>query len=154
MKILFVCLGNICRSALAEGIMNKLVQEEGLEWVIDSAGTGGWHVGEAPDPRAIRIAKENGIDIARYQARQLQKKDAQIFDRILVMDQANYEQVLKMTGVSEHAAQIDFLLNSTHPSENKAVPDPWYDDKLFAPVFNMIDTACRSWLMNLKNELP
>src|SRR5690606_38658263 len=86
MKILMVCLGNICRSPMAEGIMRHLVEEKGLDWEIDSAGTGGWHIGEAPDPRAIATAKKHGIDISRLQARKFTYRDFGNFDHIFAMD--------------------------------------------------------------------
>lgn len=146
MKILFVCLGNICRSPLADGVMRRLVQENKLDWEIDSAGTGGWHAGEAPDKRAQAIAKKFGTDIGFLRARQFQQKDFEEFDKIYVMDAQNYKDVLAQTQNPEHQSKVDLFLNLSHPGENRQVPDPWYDDKLFEPVYKMVEEACRKLL--------
>src|ERR1700748_3584586 len=96
MKILMVCLGNICRSPLAEGIMQHLADKEGLNWHVDSAGTGNWHIGEGPDHRSVRTAKQHGIDISRQVCRLFTPADFDDFDHILVMDKSNLSNVLAM----------------------------------------------------------
>jgi protein-tyrosine phosphatase len=137
MKILMVCLGNICRSPLAEGILQHLAKENGLNWQIDSAGTGGWHVGEGPDRRSARVARDHGIDISRQVCRKFRQSDFDEFDLILVMDKSNFSDVLAMAPSPQAAAKIKLLLG------NKEVPDPYYDDTLFEPVFDLIENGCK-----------
>lgn len=138
MKLLMVCLGNICRSPLAHGIMEHLIKEEGLDWQVDSAGTGDWHVGHAPDKRAIAIAKEQGIDIACQQCRQLQQSDFDSFDHIYVMDDNNLKTVLALARTTAHKNKVSLL------AENTIIPDPYYENSQFEPVYHLIDKACRA----------
>ncbi len=140
MKILMVCLGNICRSPLAEGVMQHLSDEQGLGWQIDSAGTGSWHVGEGPDRRSARTARNHGIDISKQVCRQFRLHDFSNFDHILVMDKYNLSDVLNMAPDEESAAKVKLLLG------NKEVPDPYYDDSLFEPVFELIELGCRDFI--------
>jgi len=140
MKILMVCLGNICRSPLAEGIMQHLADEQGLDWQVDSAGTGGWHVGEGPDRRSVRTARNHGIDISRQVCRQFRRHDFGAFDLILVMDKYNLSDVLNMAPDEEAAAKVRLLLG------NAEVPDPYYDDSLFEPVFELIEQGCKDFI--------
>lgn len=139
MKILMVCLGNICRSPLAEGIMRHLAATRGLEWEIDSAGTGNWHVGDPPDHRSIKEAGRNGVDITGLRGRQFQAADFDTFDRIYVMDRNNYADVLRKARNDADKAKVAFLL-----PDQQDVPDPWFDDALFAPVYKMIYAACEN----------
>jgi protein-tyrosine phosphatase len=140
MNILMVCLGNICRSPLAEGIMQHLADEQGLNWQIDSAGTGGWHVGEGPDRRSVRTARNHGIDISNQVCRQFRRHDFSVFDLILVMDKYNLSDVLNMAPDEEAAAKVKLLLG------NQEVPDPYYDDSLFEPVFDLIKQGCINFI--------
>lgn len=133
MRILVVCLGNICRSPLGHGCLEHLVGEAGLDWEIDSAGTGNWHIGNMPDKRAIAIAKKNNIDISHQRARQIQKEDFERFDHILVMDRENYEDVLKLAENDEQRAKVRLFLG-----DDAYVQDPYWDDSLFESVFNQI----------------
>lgn len=137
MKILMVCLGNICRSPLAEGIMRQLVNAKGLGWEIDSAGTGNWHVGHSPDHRSVKEAKRHGVDISGLRGRQFQATDFDAFDLIYVMDKSNYTDVVRKARNEADKAKVHFLL-----PEQQDVPDPWFDDALFAPVYKMIYAAC------------
>ncbi|RPD38812.1 low molecular weight protein-tyrosine-phosphatase [Chitinophaga barathri] len=137
MKILMVCLGNICRSPLAEGILRHLSDEAGLGWEIDSAGTGNWHVGHPPDPRSVKVARHYGIDISGLRGRQFQAEDFGHFDRIFVMDLDNYRDVLRKARTEADREKVQLLLDHQQP-----VPDPWYDDALFEPVYNLIFNAC------------
>ncbi len=137
MKILMVCLGNICRSPLAEGIMQHLAEKNGLDWQIDSAGTGNWHVGEGPDRRSTRTARNHGVDISRQVCRQFNKSDFNEFDLILVMDKNNLSDVLAMAPDERAAAKVKLLLG------NKEVPDPYYDDSQFEPVFKLVEQGCK-----------
>ncbi len=127
-----VCLGNICRSPLAHGIVEHLVAERGLDWVIDSAGTGDWHVGQAPDQRAIRTALTNGIDISNQRAQHFQTHFFDRYDRIFVMDRQNLRDVLALAKSDEQRQKVALFI------ENDTVPDPYFDDDLFDPVFKLI----------------
>lgn len=138
MKILMVCLGNICRSPLAEGIMRQLAKTRGLDWEIDSAGTGNWHVGQSPDHRSVKEARKNGVDISGLRGRQFQIADFDTFDLIYVMDRSNYTDVLRKARNEADKAKVHFLL-----PEQQEVPDPWFDDALFTPVYKMIYDACK-----------
>ncbi|MBK0379778.1 low molecular weight protein-tyrosine-phosphatase [Mucilaginibacter segetis] len=146
MKILMVCLGNICRSPLAEGIMQHLATQEGLDWEIDSAGTGNWHVGEGPDRRSVKAAREQGIDISGQVCRLFRKSDFDEFDLILVMDKSNLSDILAMAGDDAHRAKVKLLLG------DKIVPDPYYDDTQFTPVFKMIEAGCKKIIDQYKNK--
>lgn len=140
-KILMVCLGNICRSPLAEGILkSKLITKEVQ---IDSAGTGSYHIGELPDLRSIAIAKKNGIDITNQRGRKFVVEDFDKFDVIYVMDAYNYDAVLKLARNETDKAKVDFILNKVFPNENLDVPDPYSGgDYGFKNVFNMLNEAC------------
>ena len=137
MKILMVCLGNICRSPLAEGIMQHLADKAGLDWQIDSAGTGDWHIGSAPDRRSIKAAHDEGIDISKQVCRLFRTSDFDEFDLILVMDKSNLSNVLAMARNDEDREKVKMLLG------DKIVPDPYYDDAQFAPVFKLIEAGCK-----------
>jgi protein-tyrosine phosphatase len=143
MKILMVCLGNICRSPLAEGIMQHLSNEQHLGWTVDSAGTGGWHVGEQPDRRSIRVARENGIDISRQVCRTFRESDFDDFDYIYVMDNNNLNDVLGMALDEQSASKVKLLL------VDKEVPDPYYDNSQFNPVFELIEGGCKNIIREL-----
>ncbi|HVW95394.1 MAG TPA: low molecular weight protein-tyrosine-phosphatase [Mucilaginibacter sp.] len=136
MKILMVCLGNICRSPLAHGIMEHLAKERSLDWHIDSAGTGHWHVGEGPDRRSTRVARQHGIDISKQVCRLFRIADFDKYDHIFVMDKNNLSDILSMARNAEDRAKVKLLLG------DKIVPDPYYDDAQFEPVFNMIEQGC------------
>jgi protein-tyrosine phosphatase len=154
MKILMVCLGNICRSPLAEGILRKKLNEAGLKHIeVDSAGTSGHHSGENPDPRSIRNAKKNGVDIADIVSRKFRADDFHRFDRIYVMDHSNYNNVLSLARNKEDQEKVELFLNVLHPGKNKAVPDPWYGgDEGFQEVFELVDKACDALVELLKKE--
>ncbi|MBW8685525.1 low molecular weight phosphotyrosine protein phosphatase [Chitinophaga sp. B61] len=134
-----VCLGNICRSPLAEGILRHLAIQQGLNWEVDSAGTGNWHVGDPPDRRSVTVARRHGIDISGLRGRQFQVADFDRFDRIFAMDLNNYRDILLKARTDADKAKIQLLLDNQQP-----VPDPWYDDALFQPVYNMIFEACEN----------
>src|ERR1044072_5341879 len=119
MKILMVCLGNICRSPLAEGILRKKLQDAGIAHVhVDSAGTNGYHNGENPDPRSIKNAKKNGVDISGLISRKFTVADFDHFDRIYVMDQSNYRDVMALAKNETHTAKVDLFLNISFPGKN------------------------------------
>lgn len=153
MKILMVCLGNICRSPLAEGIMKQKIRAAELDWFVDSAGTGSWHVGELPDSRSIAKAREYGMDIRDQRARQFQREDFDHFDKIFVMDTQNLRDVLHLTDSPEHRAKVELILEQSHPGEARSVPDPYHDDDGFEEVFRMLDVACAAYLARfVRNE--
>ncbi len=142
MKILMVCLGNICRSPLAEGILKHKLTERGLAWEVDSAGTGFWHIGEPPDPRSVSTARKYGLDISGQRARQLQASDLEKFDLILAMDSSNYQDVLRLANGSHQKEKVEMILNYMAPGSNLNVPDPYWDDDGFDQVFHMLNEAC------------
>lgn len=143
MKILMVCLGNICRSPLAEGIMRRKALEHQLaDWYIDSAGTGDWHVGELPDSRSIATAKRHGIDITDQRARQFKAKDLSQFDLVLAMDRSNYKDILSLATTPEERTKVKLILEVAEPGAVTDVPDPYWDDDGFEQVYSLLDEAC------------
>lgn len=150
MRILMVCLGNICRSPMAEGILKHKALECGLKITVDSAGTGGWHAGEHPDSRAIQTAKKFGVDISNQIARKFSQRDFDDFDLIFVMDQSNLSDVRKMARNEKDARKIKLLLELDEPGSGREVPDPWYGDQDgFTEVFSMMDKACAALIRDL-----
>lgn len=140
-RILMVCLGNICRSPLAEGVLRAKLDPAKFE--VDSAGTSNYHVGDAPDSRSIEVARKNGIDIANLKGRQFKKTDFEDFDYIFVMDRSNYTNVCNIAENEKHKEKVSFLLDVLDSMKKKEVPDPYYGDKNgFRTVFTMIDEAC------------
>ena len=139
-KILMVCLGNICRSPLAEGIMRSKLSND---FIVDSAGTGGWHSGELPDKRSISTAKNRGLDITSQRARQFKISDFETFDYIYVMDNSNYKDVMALAPNDEAKSKVKLILNELFPNENVDVPDPYYGGQDgFENVFDMLNEAC------------
>jgi protein-tyrosine phosphatase len=143
MKILMVCLGNICRSPLAEGILRDKIRKAGLHWTVDSAGTANYHIGDSPHHLSQKVAKLNGVDISYLQGRQFDKHDILHFDKIYVMDANNYEEVKNMSRELWDEKKVDLLLNELYPFENREVPDPWYgSEEGYHRVYQMISEAC------------
>ena len=143
-KILFVCLGNICRSPLGEGIMLHLIEKNNLPFQVDSAGTSNYHVGEAPDKRTIANAETHGVDLTALRARQFTTKDFDAFDKIFVMDNSNLFDVLSMAKTEEHKQKVGLLLDLTHPGQQKEVPDPYFGgEQGFENVFNLVFQASK-----------
>ena len=140
MKVLMVCLGNICRSPLAHGILQKRVEELKLNWEIESAGTSGWHVGEKPDPRSIEVAQINGIDISHQRSRQFKQTDLSYYDLIIAMDSSNHSNICHLAENDKQKEKVKLLLNYTFPNQNRQVPDPYYHGG-FQSVFDMISLA-------------
>lgn len=137
-----VCLGNICRSPLAEGILRNKVEQEGLDWEIDSAGTSGFHAGEKPDRRSIQEAKQHNIDISQQRSRQFRAWDLESFDLIYAMDSMNYTDILIHANSDEEKAKIKLIMNELEPGMNMQVPDPYYGEHGFENVYEMLDKAC------------
>jgi protein-tyrosine phosphatase len=143
MKVLMICLGNICRSPLAEGILKHKAAEQKLDWQVDSAGTGGWHAGELPDRRSIAIAKKKGIDLTDQRARQFQKSDLDTFDLVLTMDKNNYQDILRFAKTDVQRAKVQLIMNFSRPNSDAEVPDPYYDNR-FQLVYDLLDEACEA----------
>jgi len=152
MKILMVCLGNICRSPLAEGIMRAKTEKMGLDWQIDSAGTGAWHIGNLPDQRSRAVAKAHGIDITDQRARQLVVKDFERFDLILAMDQSNYQNIIQLAQNDQQKEKVNKILDLAN-NQNKDVPDPYYDDDGFGHVYQLLDKACNQLINKLSSDI-
>ena len=140
MKILMVCLGNICRSPMAEGILQHMARQADLDWLVDSAGTGSWHIGEQPDARAIATCARRGLDIRDLRARQFHTGDFDRFDLILTMDNENHRQVMAMAQSGDHQAKIKPIMSFSN-MPNAIVPDPYYDGK-FDEVYNLLSSVC------------
>ena len=148
-KVLMVCLGNICRSPLAEGVLKSKVDQTKV--YIDSAGTGGYHIGEQPDPRSIATAKRYDLDITGQRCRKFSKKDFEDFDHIYVMDNSNYRDVVELAENEEQRNKVQLILEEIFPGENVDVPDPYYGgDQGFENVYQMLDEACDSIAEKLK----
>jgi protein-tyrosine phosphatase len=143
MKILMVCLGNICRSPLAEGILQQKARAAGLDWTIDSAGTNGYHTGEAPHRLSQKVALANGVDISKQKARQFLTADLQRFDKIYAMAGDVIDEMKWIAGNQYDGRKVNLLLNELYPGRNKDVPDPWYGPEPgYHDVFALIDKAC------------
>ena len=145
MKILMVCLGNICRSPLAEGILSNMVKEQNLDWKIDSAGTGSWHIGDPPHNGSVTVAAQNGIDITQQRARQFSKRDFDQYDLILAMDSQNYRDIIAQASDEKDKEKVELILNYSHPKMNMAVPDPYFTGG-FGDVFDLLEEACQNVL--------
>jgi protein-tyrosine phosphatase len=140
-KILMVCLGNICRSPLAEGLLRSKLDASKFE--VDSTGTGSWHVGNPPDPRSVAVARKNGLDISALRGRQFSYHDFIDFNLIYVMDSSNLENVLKLAKTEEETDKVSMILDTLFPGEKVDVPDPYYGgDDGFDRVYDMLDQAC------------
>ena len=152
-KVLMVCLGNICRSPMAEGILRSKAQQQGLNIQVDSAGTANFHVGESPDIRAIKTAKQFGVDISGLRGRQFIESDFDQFDHIFVMDGSNKENVLKLARNESDRKKVKLFLELTNDYALKDVPDPWFGgDEGFVEVFEMLENACENFLMHEVNN--
>jgi protein-tyrosine phosphatase len=151
MKVLMVCLGNICRSPLAEGIMREKIKKAGLDWQVDSAVTRGYMLGCAPHEFSQKVARMNGLDIRNLSCRNFTIDDMDSFDKIYVMDENNYRTVKSISGNKWNKHKVDFLMNEVYPGSNKEVPDPWEGgEEGFHMVYKMIEKACESIIKQAK----
>ena len=140
-KILMVCLGNICRSPLAEGILASKLPKQ--KFIVDSAGTGAYHIGKQPDKRSIQTAEKNGLDITCQRARQFSTKDFDTYDYIFVMDSSNYSDVIQLAKNEAHKQKVELILNHLFPGENVDVPDPYFGlQNGFDMVYEMLNQTC------------
>lgn len=148
-----VCLGNICRSPLAEGILRDKTNKLGIPVFIDSAGTSNYHIGEHPDKRTVSNALKNGIDISKLKARQFKVADFDEFDIIFVMDSSNYSNVIDLARNKNDIEKVELILNRVHPKSNMAVPDPYFGgEEGFQTVFELLDTACNTIALSLQKK--
>lgn len=149
MRILMVCLGNICRSPLAEGVLKHKAKEAGLHWQIDSAGTNGYHVGEAPHHLSQKVARLNGIDICDQRARQFVKEDFDRYDKIYAMADDVVDDIKRIAKNKYDPFKVDLFLNELYPGKNLSVPDPWYGPEPgYHEVYKMIDKTCNRIIEN------
>jgi len=149
--ILMVCLGNICRSPMAEGILKRKTEKLGLAVSIDSAGTSNYHIGEHPDKRAIANAKKHGIDISQLKARQFKQDDFDKFNLIFVMDESNYSNVISLARNENDIKKVELILNRIIPKSNSSLPDPYFGgEEDFEYVFQLLDKACEHIANSLK----
>jgi protein-tyrosine phosphatase len=145
MKILMVCLGNICRSPLAEGILQQKAWKAGLNWSVESAGTNGYHNGEPPHHLSQKVARLNGIDITQQRSRRISQKDFEQFDKIYAMGEDVIEEMRWIAKDKFDADKVELLMNELFPGKNLEVPDPWYGPEAgYHEVFRMINAACEA----------
>lgn len=143
MRILMVCLGNICRSPMAEAILRHKAREAGLLWTIDSAGTESYHVGEPPHQLTTKVCQAHGIDISDMRARRFTQQDFEQYDKIYAMADDVYTEIRYIGGKFAPMEKVDFFLNELKPGSNGSVPDPWYGgEEEFMQVFRIIDATC------------
>lgn len=148
-----VCLGNICRSPLAEGVLKHKAKIAGLNWQIDSAGTNGYHVGEAPHHLSQKVAKLNGIDICEQRARRFVKEDFDRYDKIYAMADDVVEDIKRIAGHKYDAGKVDLFLNELRPGKNLSVPDPWYGPEPgYHEVYRLIDETCDAIIKKYAGE--
>ena len=140
-----VCLGNICRSPLAHGILENKISQRNLNWEVDSAGTSSFHNGNMPHNDSISIAALHGVDITNQKSRLFVQKDFEDFDIILAMDTSNFNNILRLKRNDNDADKVKMILNYSHPGQNRAVPDPYYEGG-FDGVFDMIEEACEAFV--------
>ena len=154
MKILMVCLGNICRSPLAEGVLKHKAKEAGLSWTIDSAGTNGYHAGEAPHHLSQKVAGMNGIDICDQRARNFVKEDFDRYDKIFAMANDVVDEIKWIAKDKYNPAKVDLFLNELYPGKNRSVPDPWYGTEPdFHSVYKLIDQTCDAIIQKAKVKM-
>lgn len=143
MKIMMVCLGNICRSPLAEGVLQKKADEAGLNWQVDSSGTNGYHTGEAPHKLSQKVALLHGVDISEQRAWRFKASFFDEYDKIYVMANDVLADVRRIAGSKFNAKKIDFLLNELTPGTNQDLTDPWYGEEPgYHDVYALVDKAC------------
>jgi protein-tyrosine phosphatase len=143
MKILMVCLGNICRSPLAEGILQHKAKAAGLNWVVESAGTNSYHIGEPPHHLSQKVARLNGVDICEQRARRFVKEDFDHYDKIYAMADDVMDDIRRIAKDKYDPAKVDLFLNELYPGEDRSVPDPWYGTEPgYHQVYKLIDETC------------
>jgi protein-tyrosine phosphatase len=150
--VLFVCLGNICRSPMAEGVFRERARQKGFLCLVDSAGTASYHVGSQPDPRAIAVARARGVDIAGQAARQIERDDFYRFAHIVALDRANLEGV-RARAPRDGTARLSMLMDAVEGRQGEPIPDPYYGDAAaFEAAWELIDLGAAAWLEKLMRE--
>lgn len=152
MRILFVCLGNICRSPIADGWMRHKVATESLNWIIDSAGTESYHIGEAPHPQSQRVCRDHGLDISGLRARQFQRSDFEQFDVIYAMSGDVLNELIELGGSSLKKGQVRLFLDEDPQTQGQSVTDPWYGppegyDAVFEVIAQGAQAIFQTWLL-------
>jgi protein-tyrosine phosphatase len=149
MKVLMVCLGNICRSPLAEAILQKKVEEARLPWIVESTGTNGFHVGEAPHHLSQKVARQNGLDISRQAASRFSAKDLEKYDRIYAMADDVLADMKTIAGANMNSPHIKLFLDELYPGQNRNVPDPWFGgEDGYHEVYELIAKTCDAIIKN------
>lgn len=155
MKILMVCIGNICRSPLAEGILQHKAFNASLNWSVESAGTHSYHIGEAPHRLSQKVAKLNGIDISHQRARRFTADDFEIYDKIYAMTAEILEDIKRIAKNKFDSSKAELLLNELHPGKNMPVPDPWYGTEPgYHDVYALMNDACERIIEKYKSTSP
>jgi len=155
MNILMVCLGNICRSPLAEGILQEKANAAGLRWRVDSAGTNGYHVGEAPHRLSQKVARANGVDISGQRSRRFVATDFQQYDKIYAMAGDVVDEIRRISGRQFDPSKVGLLMNELHPGQDEDVPDPYYGPEPgYHDVYKMIDAATDKIVAKYGNTAP
>lgn len=140
-----VCLGNICRSPLAEGILKSKLDKNGLNWIVSSAGTNGYHTGEAPHKLSQKVAALHGVDICRQRAKQFTADDLEQYDKIYAMAEDVIDEMKWIAGQRYNGKKVELLMNELYPNQDMDVPDPWYGTEPgYHEVYTMIDAACEA----------
>jgi protein-tyrosine phosphatase len=154
MRVLMVCLGNICRSPIAEGVMRAVTLHDNLNWYIDSAGIESYHIGDTPHVHAQKACQKHGIDISKQRARKFVASDLNQFDKIYAMSEDILKEIKHIAGSSFDEGKISLFLNELYPGSNRSVPDPWYGpEEGYAEVYDMIDRTCRIIAEKYKSTL-
>ena len=153
MRILMVCLGNICRSPLAEGILQEKVKKAGLNWVVDSAGTNHYHTGDPPHPLSQKVALATGIDITNQRARRFTSEDLNQFDKIYALAGDVLNDIRRITGNKFDSSKVDLLMNEQYPGKNLDVPDPYYGGEPdFYEVYELLDEVLDQLILKYQNH--
>lgn len=146
-----VCLGNICRSPIAEGIMKHKIKEHNLGWLVDSAGTESYHVGEEPHRFSQKVCMANGIDISSQRARKFTAADLGRYDKIYAMAGDVYEEIRRIGGRNADMDRVELFLNELEPGNDGSVPDPWYGpEEGYIPVYELIERTCAAIIEKYK----
>lgn len=154
MRILMVCLGNICRSPIAEGVMRYMIVNNSLNWSVLSAGTESYHIGEHPHRYSQKICQKHGIDISKQKARKFVAADFEQFDKIYAMSKDVYDLIKDQAGSHFDETKVCLFLNELYPGENRSVPDPWYgEEDGYEIVYELINKTCEKIIAKYKSEL-
>jgi protein-tyrosine phosphatase len=155
MKILMVCLGNICRSPLAEGILQEKAFKAGLSWSIESAGTNSYHTGEPPHHLSQKVAKLNGIDISKQRARRFVAADFEVYDKIYALANDVLDEMKRIAGKKFDASKAELFMNELYPGHNMDVPDPWYGPEPgYHEVYKLINKVCDKIVERYSTQIP